>query len=61
MMETPPRIRGLVDRLERAVRLHCYASGEDKPHRKHALNLARLKLFRAIAVIAGESPSERER
>ena len=35
-MSTPPRIRGLVDRLEHAVRMHMYAKRDDKKQRKQA-------------------------
>lgn len=60
---TPPRIRGLVDRLDRAVRLHMYASAQAKPEAKDAVLKAKMDILRAFAVVSGpavEQPSEPE-
>lgn len=51
---TPPRIRGLVEKLERAVTLYCRARPIDKPLRKQEVLTARLEVLRAFAVVAGD-------
>ena len=51
-MSTPPRIRGLVDKLERAVRMQIYAKPADKRARKNDVLQAKMDLLRAFAVIA---------
>lgn len=51
-MSTPPRIRGLVEKLERAVILQCRAKPADKAMRKQEVLTARLNVLRAFAMIA---------
>ncbi len=53
-MSTPPRIRGLVDRLEMAVKLYCYAKGSDKPFRKQEITTAKLELIRTFAILGAK-------
>lgn len=56
-MSTPPRIRGLVDGLERAVRMQIYAKREDKKQRKHEVLQAKMAILKAFAVLSqGDSP-----
>lgn len=50
---TPPRIRGLVDRLERAVEFKMRAKQADKAARKHDVLTAKMELLRAFEVISG--------
>ncbi len=57
-MITPPRIRGLVDNLERAVRMQIYAKPADKRARKNDVLQAKMDLLRAFAVVA-EKPASR--
>ncbi len=57
-MATPPRIRGLVDKLERAVRMHCHARKDTKAARKQEVTTAKLELLRAIAIVAGATPPQ---
>lgn len=52
---TPPRIRGLVDKLERAVRMEMYAKGPDKRARKHEVLEAKMALLKAFALVSGAS------
>lgn len=54
-MSTPPRIRGLVDRFQLAVKKFEHAKGEQKIQRKSEMAKAKIELLRAIAVIAGPS------
>lgn len=54
-MSTPPRVRGLVDRFQLAVKKYEHAKGDVKVLRKSELARAKLELLRAIAVIAGPS------
>lgn len=57
-MSTPPRLRGLVSRFEKAVRMEFH----DKPNRqrrKSETNLARLELLRAMALLA-QQPRQSE-
>lgn len=51
-MSTPPRIRGLVEKLERAVILQYRAKPADKTMRKQEVLTARLNVLRAFAMIA---------
>lgn len=51
-MNTPPRVRGLVDKLERAVRMEIYAKPEDKRARKSEVALAKVELLRAFALLS---------
>lgn len=53
-MSTPPRIRGLVDRLEYAVTVYCRCKREEKPAKKHAVTLAKMNLIRAFALVANQ-------
>lgn len=55
---TPPRLRGLVDKLEKAVRMEYRAPKEQRTTRKQQTQEAKMNLLRAIAVIAMESPSK---
>ena len=50
---TPPRIRGLVDKLERAVELKVRAKPADKPARKHDALTAKMNLLEAFSVVSG--------
>ena len=52
---TPPRVRGLVDKLERAIRLQMRAKPEDRALRKHEVNTARLELLKAISILGGSN------
>jgi hypothetical protein len=54
---TPPRIRGLVDKLERAVRMEIYAKPADKRSRKNEVLEAKMELLRAFAIIAKSPPA----
>lgn len=56
-MSTPPRIRGLVGRLEKAVRMEFFDRA-NRQRRKSETNLARFELLKAIAVLAGGIPKE---
>lgn len=58
-MSTPPRIRGLVEKLERAVTLYCRARPIDKPMRKQEVLTARMNVLRAFALIAA-APAQGE-
>lgn len=49
---TPPRIRGLVDKLERAVEFKMRAKHEDRAARKHDVLVAKMELLRAFEVIS---------
>jgi hypothetical protein len=49
---TPPRIRGLVDKLERAVRMEIYAKPADKRTRKNEVLQAKMELLKAFAIFA---------
>lgn len=51
-MSTPPRIRGLVDRLEYAVTVYCRCKREEKHAKKQAVTMAKLDLLRAFALVA---------
>ena len=51
-MSTPPRLRGLVDRLEKAVRMEMYAKKEDKRKRKHEVLEAKMAILRTFAVLS---------
>lgn len=55
---TPPRLRGLVDKLEKAVRMEYRTPKEQRAARKQQTQEAKMDLLRAIAVIAMESPSK---
>jgi len=58
---TPPRIRGLVDKLEHAVRMHIYASSKAKPTAKAEVLKAKMDLLRAFALVSGvTSKTEQE-
>ncbi|MBX6221385.1 hypothetical protein ISD48_26005 [Pseudomonas aeruginosa] len=57
-MSTPPRIRGLVERLELAVKKHCHAKGVEKQIRKQEMLQARLEVLRAFAVVATQPKGE---
>jgi len=50
---TPPRIRGLVDKLERAVEFKMRAKPADKAARKHDVLVAKMELLRAFEVVSG--------
>ena len=50
---TPPRLRGLVDKFERAIRVQMRAKTSEKTEVKHAVNVARLELLKAISIIGG--------
>lgn len=52
---TPPRIRGLVDKLDRAVRLEVYAKPAEKRARKNETLKAKMALLRAFALISRPS------
>lgn len=56
-MSTPPRIRGLVGRLEKAIRLEFYDRVNWR-QRKKETDVARLELLCAIAVLAKGIPKE---
>lgn len=58
-MSTPPRVRGLVDRFQLAVKKYEHAKGETKVLRKSELAQAKLDLLRAIAIIAQRQPPTR--
>lgn len=51
-MSTPPRIRGLVDGLERAVRMEIYAKRDKKRERKNETLKAKLALLRAFSILS---------
>ncbi|MBB3017623.1 hypothetical protein FHR70_000663 [Microvirga lupini] len=51
---TPPRLRGLVDGLERAVRMEYRCPKAQRSTRKQETLAAKLRLLQAIAVIAKE-------
>lgn len=51
-MTTPPRIRGLVDQLDKAVRMEVYANPADKRARKNETLRAKMALLRAFALIS---------
>ncbi len=53
---TPPRLRGLVDKLEKAVRMEYRSPQEQRTARKQQTQEAKMNLLRAIAVIAMDSP-----
>lgn len=56
---TPPRLRGLVDRYERAVFLFARAKHpETKAMRKGEMIKAKIELLRAIAIIAGSEAKQ---
>lgn len=55
---TPPRVRGLVDKLERAVRMEIYAKANEKHKRKHDVVMAKIELLKAFAVISAITPSK---
>ena len=57
-MSTPPRIRGLVDRLEHAVRMQMYAKREDKKQRKQEVLQAKMALLRAFALLSQPSAQQ---
>lgn len=59
-MSTPPRIRGLVDGLERAVRMYMYAKREDKNQRKQEVLQAKMAILRAFAILQ-TPPREKEK
>lgn len=50
-MITPPRIRGLVQKLERAVRMEFHDKA-NRPRRKSETAVARVELLRAISLLA---------
>jgi len=52
IMSKPPRIRGLVDRLERAVRMKIYGKPEDKKQREHEVLEAKMAILRAFALLS---------
>lgn len=49
---TPPRLRGLVDKLEKAVRMEYRAPKDQRAIRKQETLTAKLELIRAIAIVA---------
>lgn len=51
-MSTPPRIRGLVDKFELAVKKYCHAKGIDKPMRRQEMLTARMDVLKAFALVA---------
>lgn len=51
---TPPRILGLVGKLERAITLKLRAKDSQKSQRKHEVNTARFELIKAFAIISGD-------
>ena len=51
-MRTPPRIRGLVDKLEKAVRME-YWDKNNKTRRQSETTLAKVELLRAFAIVSG--------
>lgn len=53
---TPPCLRGLVDKLEKAVRMEYRTPKEQRATRKQQTQEAKMNLLRAIAVIAMEKP-----
>lgn len=55
-MSTPPRIRGLVDKLDKAVRMEIYAKQADKRSRKHEVLQAKMEILKAFAVVSGAKP-----
>lgn len=55
-MSTPPRLRGLVDRLEKSIRLE-YRDRANRQQRKSETALAKVELLRAIALIC-QPPKE---
>ena len=57
-MSTPPRIRGLVDRLEHAVRMQMYAKREDKKQRKQEVLQAKMAILRAFALLSQPSAQQ---
>lgn len=50
-MSTPPRIRGLIDRVAHEAQMVCYAKGPEKSAAK-----AKVEALRAFAVVAGPAP-----
>lgn len=48
---TPPRIRGLVDRLEKSVRMEFYDK-EHRSERKAQTLEAKMEILKAFAVVA---------
>lgn len=50
---TPPRIRGLVDGLERAVRMEYRSPKDQRSVRKQDTLAAKMRLLRAFAVVSG--------
>lgn len=56
---TPPRLRGLVDKLEKAVRMEYRTPKEQRSMRKHQTLEAKMNLLRAIAVISSTAPVNR--
>ena len=59
-MSTPPRIRGLVDKLEHAVRMYMYAKREDKKQRKHEVFEAKMAILRAFAILQTPPKEKKE-
>lgn len=57
-MSTPPRIRGLVDKFESAVKKYCHAKWVDKPMRRQEMLTARMDVLRAFALVAGAPKSD---
>ncbi len=53
---TPPRIRGLVDGLERAIRMEYRSPKDQRAARKKETLAAKLRLLNAFAVVAGGNP-----
>ncbi len=54
---TPPRLRGMVDGLERLVRMEIYAKPEDKRMRKHEVLMAKMRIIKAFAALSTPSPA----
>jgi len=52
---TPPRIRGLIDRVARHAQMVCYAKGPDKFTAKSNLAQAKVEALRAFALVAQDS------
>lgn len=51
---TPPRLRGMVDGLERCVKMEIYAKPEDKQRRKHETLQAKMRILKAFATLSAQ-------
>jgi hypothetical protein len=51
-MSTPPRIRGLVDKLERAVKMQLWAKQSEKSARKADVLSAKMDILKAFALLS---------